>query len=144
MYFVGSNNCPETADFKLTDFSSRSVMENNGWSFDITDDATTDTGYESKCNMHGTYYGWKFPGVGKISATFAGSGTAKLDYGNCHNMGYVNVHLSGELLDGASANTPSKLFSFNFSPNDVLMLEETDGNTVIKFNSLDLSCGKTF
>ena len=118
-------------------------MENNGWTFDTNYDEPDD--YKSSCDMQNTWYGFKYPGVGTVTSTFTGSGTATLDYGNCHTKGDVNVYLNGELKDVASMNTPSKQITLNFSPNDVLLLSET-GETIIKLNSLSLNCnnGKTF
>lgn len=135
---TGSNDCPATVDFQLTDLSSTSQMESNGWSFDTNYDATNWNQAEA-CNVHDTWYGFKSPGDGTVTATFTGSGSATLDYGNCWTQGYVSVYLNGELKDGASPNTPSKIITFNFSPNDVLVLEET-GECVIKLNSLELGC----
>ena len=83
MYLVAAKSCPESGDFKLTDVSSKSQMENKGWSFDIN--RHTPNGYKEQCAMNNTWYGYKHPGDGKIMATFTGSGTATLDYGNCFN-----------------------------------------------------------
>ena len=144
MYLVGAKNCPEAADFNLIDVSSKLQMENNGWSFDINSHESST--YIDTCGAHNTWYGYTYPGDGTITATFTGSGTATLDYGNCftdtnHN-GKVNVHLNGNLIDVANTNTASKQIKFDFSPKDVLLLSETVG--IIKLNSLKLSCkGKT-
>ena len=118
-------------------------MEDNGWAFDVNYDKPNN--FKSTCDMHNTWYGFKYPGEGKVSATFTGSGTATLDYGNCYTLGKVNVYLNGELKDVAYKNTPSRKITFDFSPNDVILLSETDGETVIKLNSLKVICnGKAF
>ena len=81
----------------------------------------------------------------KIKTTEAaaptGSGTASLDYGNCFEgeRGKVNVYLNSNLIDVAKKNTFSKKVAFDFFPNDVLLLSETDV-AIIKLNSLTLSC----
>ena len=135
--------CLEAADGKLTDLSSKSTMENNGWSFDTN--KNKEPHFKSTCDMHNTWYGFKYPGVGTVSSTFTGSGTATLDYGNCHHVDKVSVSLNGELLDVANKNTSSKQITFVFYPNDVLLLSETNGETIIKLNSLNLTCkGKIF
>ena len=131
--------CPDAADVKLTNVRSKSQMKNNGWSFDTNYDENS---YVS-CAIPNTWYGYKYPGVGTVTASFTGWGTATLDYGNCLTEGKVNVYLNGVLKDVAYKNTPSKQITFDFSPNDVLLLSETYG--VIKLNSLKLTCrGRTF
>ena len=130
--------CLEAADSKLTDLSSKSTMENNGWSFDTN--KNKESHFKSTCDMHDTWYGFKYPGVGTVSSTFTGSGTAILDYGNCHNIGEVHVYLNGILTDVAYKNTPSKQITFDFFPNDVLLISETNNDAIIKLNSLKLTC----
>ena len=111
-------------------------MEAKGWMFDITADMKS--AYAKACGTD-TWYG--FTGgwdTGTISATFSGSGTATLDYGNCLRSGEVKVHLNGEIISTASKSTPSKQIIFGYSPGDVLSLEED--YAIIKVNSLKLSC----
>ena len=145
MYLIGAQTCPEEADLKLTDVSSKSQMENNGWFFDIERHVLDK--FKDTCGMHNTWYGFSHTGDGKITATFTGSGTATLDYGNCFTdsnfNGKVNVYLGGKLIDVANMNTPSRQITFDFSALEVLLLSETDVG-IIKLNSLKLSCkGKT-
>ena len=150
MYLIGAKNCLEVSDFKLTDVSSKSQMENSGWSFDI--EYHNPEKYKKTCGTNNTWYGFTSNWVerernSKITATFTGSGTATLDYGNCffdskHN-GKVNVYLNGKLVDVADMSTVSKQITFAFSPMDVLLLSEDTG--IIKINSLKMNCkGKTF
>ena len=141
MYLIDINDCP---DNKLTDVSSKSHMEKNGWSFDTNfngPDANV-----AACAKTNTWYGFKFLEVGEkvgtVKAKFTGSGTATLDYGNCFTAGKVNVYLNAELKDVAVSNTPSKKITFDFSPNDVLLLSETDEDAIIKLNTLTLTCNK--
>ena len=114
-------------------------MENKGWTLDT--DNQFDKWSHEKARSCGdkTWYGFRAPGVGKISATFVGTGAATLDYGNCFNDGKVHVYLNGKLIDTALPNTPSKQITFHFNPRDVLSLDENpDG--IIKLNSLNLHC----
>lgn len=133
-----ANCCLEEADLRLTDVSSRSNMERSGWSFNTNNDKRVE--YKDSCGVHDTWYGYKYPGDGSVTATFTGSGTATLDYGNCHTVGCVIVYLNGEIQDITYKNTPSKEITFDFSPNDVLLLSETEGETIIKLNSLKITC----
>ena len=143
MYLIDVNGCPKEADFELTDVSSKLQMENKGWSFDIMYHQYDP--FKNQCGMNDTWYGFNHPGDGKITATFTGSGTATLDYGNCLHLGEVNVYLNGTLIDVAHKNMPSKKITFDFSPYEVLSISETNG-TIIKLNSLELaSCkGKSY
>ena len=114
-------------------------MVKNGWTFDTNYDQNDF--YKSKCSAHNTWYGYKNPGDGSVSATFTGSGTLTLDFGNCYAKGgCVVVTLNKERKDIVYKNTPSKKVTFNFSPNDVLKLTETEGNAIIKLNSLKITC----
>ena len=138
-----ASNCLESADLKLVDVSSRSQMENNGWSFDTGYDKFD--AFKRKCGVHNTWYGFKYPNDndGKVSATFTGSGTVTLDYGNCYHVGKVKVYLGNQLKSVANENTPTKQITFDFSPKDVLVVSERA--SIIKLNSLKLTCkGKTF
>ena len=121
----------------LTDLRSKLQMEAKGWMFDVTADMKS--AYEEACGTdtwYGNTGGWD---IGTISATFSGSGTATLDYGNClRPMGEVKVQLNGETINKAPKNTPSKQVIFDFVPGDVLSLEED--YAIIKVNSLKLSC----
>ena len=115
-------------------------MENNGWTFpsDIrSEGASADKAILDACGSK-TWYGWS-PGNGKVSATFVGSGTATLDYGNCWIHGTVNVYLNGVLLATSQKKSPSQITTFTFSPSDVLSVEES-GHAVIKLNSLMVKC----
>ena len=115
-------------------------MEVKGWLFDINYDIPSDLPYDllSACGGK-AWYGFKHPGIGKISATFAGMGTATLGYGNCYTGGQTNIFLNGRLIDAAERNTPSTQITFDFSPGDVLLINEDDTG-IIKLNSLTLKC----
>ena len=139
MYLIDAKNGHETPDFKLTDVSSKSQMENNGWIFDI--EFHKPYTYRDTCGSQDTWYGYTQPGDGKVTATFTGSGTATLDYGNCFTdkkyNGKVNVYLNSILIDEANRTTASKQITFDFFPRDVLLLSETDV-AIIKLNSLKI------
>ena len=116
-------------------------MENNGWTFssDIRSEGiSADKAILDACGSE-TWYGWGGSGNGKVSATFVGSGTATLDYGNCWIHGTVNVYLNGVILATSQKKSPSQITTFTFSPSDVLSVEES-GHAVIKLNSLMVKC----
>ena len=116
-------------------------MKQNGWSFHIDSDEPRQ--YKETCGSHHTWYGFSAKGIGKVTATFTGKGTATLDYGNCltdKNLdGNVNVKLNNQKIDVAPKDTASKLITFDFNPADVLQLDEST-DAIIKLNSLTLAC----
>ena len=115
-------------------------MEVNGWQFiDINFDMPEDMSADalSACGDTG-WYGFTHPGTGKVSATFAGTGTATLDYGNCYTGGSTTAFLNDKLIDLAGNDTPPKQIIFDFSPGDVLVIAEAGG--IIKLNSLTIQC----
>lgn len=115
-------------------------MAKKGWVFNIDYHKDDDNfAFTENCRHGKTWYGYKSQGIGTSMATFTGSGTAILNYGNCHNEGKVSVSLNGILLDSVDANKRSKLITFDFSPNDVLIIAEL-GDGIIKLNSLELKC----
>ena len=142
MYFTAPKNCPHPADLELTDVSSKLQMETKGWAFS-PNIRHKPLEFNNTCGKHNTWYGDKNPDVAgsfvEITATFTGSGTATLDYGNCRDKGKVNVNLGRDRVDTAYENTTSKLKKFKFFPKQVLSLR-VSGPSVIKLNSLQLTC----
>ena len=115
-------------------------MENRGWSFNIDRHMK---GFKDTCiqrrekylQMY-TWYGYLKTGKGQINATFSGSGTATMIYGNCNKEPLeVSVHLNDKLIDVTTSTTE---IAFDFSPSDVLSISEVDG--IIKLVSLKLDC----
>ena len=79
------------------DVASKKTMERNGWKVETDhsngDDPNQITN-EKNCSPD-TFYGYRSNDtVGRVSATFMGSGKAKLLYGNCDKNGYVIVGLN--------------------------------------------------
>ena len=134
-----NDNCLYHPDFYLTDVSSRLHMENKGWTLDTDNQFDKWSNELARSCGDKTWYGFRHPGVGKISATFVGTGAATLDYGNCFKAGEVNVYLNGKLIDTTLPNTPSKQKTLNFVPEDVLSLDENP-DAIINLNSLKLHC----
>ena len=153
----------EHLDLKLTDVSSKSQMEMNGWAFDTNFNQQTHYSngdpVDGRCVESNTWYGFLEPGDGKITATFTGSGTAELDYGNCGKYGdgldKVEVYFNGKYINKAEVlelkkengkeewkptTTSSMKAKFEFSPKGVLSI--TENGAIIKINSLKLTHGK--
>lgn len=125
-----------------TDFSSRAVMEANGWSFDWDDAydfapqpwSTYCAGVPST-----SYCGFKYPGDGVVSWTFTGSGTATLDFGRSWNGGHVIARLNGVVLATVNmgASPQCQKVTFSHGDGDVLSIAE-EGTSVTNIHSLTL------
>ena len=68
-----------------------------------------------------------------------GRGKGKLDFGNCYNLGVVNVSLDGNVIATAQNGT-GKVVEFDFTDGNELKLSEEEYG-VIMFNSFEvLNC----
>ena len=124
------------ADSALSDVSSQQSMEENGWSFSITDSEPEK--HSSKCGK-GTWYGMSSgSAIGKVNAVFIGTGSATLVYGNCWTGNTVKVWLNNKKLAVANGNALEKQVTFHFTKGDKLQIEEH--GSIIKLNSLTISC----
>ena len=123
-------------------------MQQNGWAFkNIGTSIETRSGiHDDKCGKD-SWYGWKTPGsegLGSLSAIFLGSGSAVLNFGNCHVMGTIEVFLSNTKnktrtkMAIARANDKNNNIAFNFTEGTILNIT-TDGG-IVKLNSLVISC----
>ena len=142
LFFTGA----EKTDQDLTDFSSFSTMALNGWTIDV---AGQNQGDRFACNLPtpSSVYGYNLgPAIGSIHATFKGSGSATLTYGNGYPSGNVTVKLNGAVVDTATGYMASphhckspcnkaadaagtthdgtKSVTFTFSAGDVIRVEE--------------------
>ena len=122
----------------LTDLTNRDVMEANGWTLeDFTD---VGHGYRNDNCGTDTFWGWGSSNIkGTAKAILKGSGTAKLDFGNCYSRDNVNVYLNDILLETATSFT-SLSVTFAYSDGDVLTINE--GNAIMQLHSLEFLCGK--
>ena len=128
-----SRPCP---DLGLSNVKSRSAMEENGWIFHVSHSDMLLHG--DICGKNGWFGFYSGTSVGSISATFQGSGTAKLIYGNCWSDREVAVYLNHKKISSAYGNETKQEISFNFIPGDQLQIEEDD--PIIKLYSLTISC----
>ena len=112
-------------------------MEQNGWIFENL--VSKPNKYQRQCN-NDTWYGWrkdyKIPGI--VSATFRGSGTATLTFGNCYNLNTVDVYFNNEKIATANGDERKKKATFNFYKGSVLRIEVV--RPILKLNALEISC----
>ena len=80
--------------------------------------------------------------MGNIHTTFAGYGTAILEYGGC-GKGRVEVHLNDVRIDFIDGAETSKRLEFHFSPHSTLELRETEDESIIDLISLEVGCRGT-
>jgi len=121
-------------DYKLNDFSSAEVMEQNGWKIDAKN--SMDPHYSEWCGTE-TWFGYtSSDAIGYVEATFVGKGRATLTFGNCNKEGSVVVKLDGKEISSAKAKTLEKV-EFQYSQGNTLRIEEIN-TAIIKLNSLSM------
>ena len=124
------------SDIGLTNVKTRSAMEENGWIFQVSHSDMLLHG--DKCGNNGWFGFYSGGSVGRIAATFRGSGTARLVYGNCWNDKEVSVYLKHKKVSSAHGNETKVETPFNFISGDNLQIMEDGG--IIKLHSLTISC----
>ena len=135
-------------DSRLSILTSRSDMEQNGWAFaNVGRSVVPRSGrHDDKCGKD-SWYGWKTPDAkvpASVSAFFLGSGSAVLDFGNCHVAGSIDVFLEhaendvATKIDTAMAMRTSRKVSFEFREGTILNITTKGG--IIKLNRLSISC----
>ena len=137
--FVAPAKC---VDLRLSDVSSRKVMEENGWRFKHIGQTVSRAGVrDDKCGS-GSWYGWKnydANEAGSLSVTFVESGSGTLTFGNCWGQDTVDVYFDGEKISSAKVNELEQKASFEFKEKNTLELR-TEGKGIMKINSLEISC----
>ena len=119
-------------------------MKNAGW---IDNGIVFPTDYAFSCGGYETFWGFQYPDIGYVKASFKGSGTGTLDFGNCYTKGktrvYLNNHPIAEVDTGGhfSVGGKSEVISFNYKKGDVLKITEEEVG-IIKINSLKLEACK--
>ena len=137
LYYTETETNLQCSDKQLSDVSSRSVMEYNGWEF---------ASFVSKPREHyycgtETVYGYNAGSrTASVSATFEGSGTATLTFGNCYSVRSftVDVYFNNAKIATANASELRETVTFNFFKGSNLRIEVNGG--IIKLNSLEISC----
>ena len=99
----------------------------------------------SSCGGGNNWYGWEgslgneVEKIGSISTILPASGTLRLHYGNCWNSGEVTVYLNGRFKNSAPPGS-DHITIFNVKPGDELRLCDEGQNSIIQFNSIELTC----
>ena len=124
------------SDMDLTNMSSRSVMEKNGWKFYVSPWGQKD--FIDICG-NDTWYGfYRGSGKGIVSTRFEGSGIGTLNFGNCWNHNEVAVYLNNYKISYAVGGMSKKEIQFRFFPGDKLQV--TEDGAIIKLHSLSITC----
>jgi len=116
----------------------KNIVQLHGWDFNI--DAgqfggVSENHYKTCGNNGSGWYGYKIGSpIGFIRTTLNGCGKARLDFGNCANVGYTQVKLDGNEISVANANEHSKIVEFTFQHGSVLELSDLNYG-IIKFNN---------
>jgi len=114
------------------------IVDLHGWDFNI--DAgqfggVSEQHYKTCGNNGSGWYGYKIGNpVGFIRTTLNGCGKARLDFGNCANVGYTQVKLDGNEISVANANEHSKIVEFTFQHGSILELSDLNYG-IIRFNN---------
>ena len=134
----------------MNDFSSKDVMELNGWIFNNIDKSHNNfnvNGVNESCgpstnpNIANTWYGWATQGaIGDVTLFMKGFGSAKLIYGNCYegnSFGTVKVYLNSIEISQAGPGEIKEIH-FDYEHNAILKLEED--HAIIKIHHLVWNC----
>ena len=119
-------------------------MQKNGWTWSsnlhVNNAGYLGPSYYADCSRYEkSWYGYATgAAIGTISATFLGSGSAVLNYGNCYFQGQVVVSLSGKEISRVGAFVFEKEISFNFAKGDILELKEINTG-IIKLNTFKIN-----
>ena len=113
-------------------------MINAGWKLNIHDD---DKNYVSMCGSS-TFWGYGYGApIGTVQASFRGSGTAQLVFGQCSTRvsAVTNVYLNDVKIKSAAKTDGEVTVTFDYNPGDTLKLDEVKTG-IIKISSLLLTC----
>ena len=113
-------------------------MIDAGWDLNVDQDNTK---YVSDCGSS-TFWGYrKNRRIGTVRASFSGSGTATLKFGQCyrHAPALTNVYLNDAQIISAAKKDGEVTVRFDYNPGDTLKLEEINTG-IIKISSLSLTC----
>jgi len=128
------------------EFKDKAALTAAGWSVTGFDGIDNLRGYNHlvhhshACNGHHFHAYKNGNGVGVASKTFAGSGEAKLVFGNCWDAGKTNVYLNGEEIGSAKPHKTSQIVKFAFESGDKLAVKDEEGNAVVQLVRLVTPC----
>ena len=137
LYFI-ADHLFSAEDKKLENLRDANVMEDNGWKIHCNKKVVSAFSQREKdlCGSETWFGSQRNNAIGWVNATFVGSGTATLNFGNCWKEGNVWVYLNDKELSNVSNGTPTKEITFSYSESDILGIKED--NAIIKLNSLKL------
>ena len=137
MSFIG-----QCVDGALQNVRNLTIMKNAGWIdngivFPIHHSYAC-RGYETFWGFHKTNLKTKNPDIGYVKASFKGSGTGTLNFGNCYDKygGKVTVYLNNQSIAEADLMHTSEDVRFKYKKGDVLKIAEE--RAIMKINSLKL------
>ena len=123
---------------ELNDFSTKIIMEADGWTFNCNDKHVFSPGVEYCKDVPTTSYcGFCRTGNGTISYTFSNAGKAKLIYGQSWDKGSINVKKNNMVIDIRGTRGTSTA-SFDYASGDVLKIEGI-GDSVINIHNITLT-----
>jgi hypothetical protein len=134
----------------LNNFSSLPMMQAHGWVFlDFVNPATqfdpdmhAPAGKQLNTVYDGAYYGFSYPGNGKLELTLAGDGYINFNVGNTNEFGNVGVELNGDPVGATGRANRESLYSVRFVNGDKITFFEV-GNGILMINFVYFSCGPT-
>ena len=109
------------------------IMKNGGW---IDNGIVFPIDYAFSCGGYETFWGFQYPDIGYVKASFKGSGTGTLDFGNCYDKGETRVYLNNQSIAEADPLHTSEIIRFSYKKGDVLKI--TEERAIIKLNSFKL------
>ena len=129
----------------MSNFSSLSQMEKNGWRFNniSTDEHAcmiNDPIALAECNSSISWYGWGCElSSGILSTTLNGSGIMNIRYGNCLGGGSVEVYVNDTLTDSAASHR-YKEFSFEYDEGTRVSIVDHGSDAAMKLISVSFAC----
>ena len=128
------------------DYSSWSVMANNGWTHETSGDAhlsdMTHSGVAGRCQEGANWFGWSHNAeVGRLWIPLPGAGTGTVDFGNCwSDPGDVVLYIDGVEAGRAGPSTQHVVVTIVFQAGSILLIQDEGQNSVAKLSSISLTC----
>jgi hypothetical protein len=149
-------------NYQVNEFSSLDTMKSNGYLFSdfesdkymFKPDIHQPDGHQAP-HIKGGYWGWSFPGNGKVALRLKGSGVFHVNFGNNNKYGFVkltienqsaytkdlqpHVHHQGHLLGVVGYGMRRTVLSHRFENNQVLEFTEVR-NAVLMIQYIRFEC----
>ena len=135
-------------DHALQNVKNIKDMKDGGWIVNVMTNPNKKIYATNGYCGNETFWGYQEnAAIGYVKATFKGSGTGTLDFGNCYTKGKTRVYLNNRRIAEVSiggdvrGGGKSKVISFDYKKGDVLKITEEEVG-IIKINSLKLEACK--